>query len=98
MTHKCKGGDTMETTTIFSIATMFATWIFGLIAKKSKYVNNHLIPIQNIAIGLIVAGVKYLMTKDFDVAVAVSGVLAGGIYDIPKNLIELSKNKDKEVG
>jgi uncharacterized membrane protein YeaQ/YmgE (transglycosylase-associated protein family) len=87
----------MELTTIIAIATMFVTWILGAIAKRSNYVNKNLIPIQNIAVGLIVALVEYLITKDFETAIALSGIFAGGVYDIPKGISKLI-DEDNGVG
>ena len=58
----------------------------GLIAKKVSWFNTNLIPIQNIMIGVIVAVIEWIITKDFSTAIAVSGLIAGGIYDIGHNL------------
>ena len=45
----------MELETIVVLVTMVVTFLCGLIAKKVSWFNNHLIPIQNILIGVIVA-------------------------------------------
>ena len=37
-------------------------------------------------IGVIVAVIEWIITKDFSTAIAVSGLIAGGIYDIGHNL------------
>lgn len=76
----------MELTEILTIVTIVVTWIFGVIAKKCGWFNNNLIPLQNIAIGVIVAVIEWIITKDFSTAIALSGVLAGGAYDIFHNL------------
>ena len=82
----------MELTEIISIVTFFVTIIMGVISKKSKWFNNNLIPIQNIAIGLIVAIIEWIITKDFSTAIALSGVVAGGTYDIVHNLNKLRRD------
>lgn len=75
----------MELTEILTIVTIVVTWVLGVVAKKSKWINNNLIPIQNIAIGLIIAMIEWIITKDFKVAIALSGLFAGGVYDVINN-------------
>lgn len=81
----------MESSTMISIGLVF-TIIGGLIAKKVSWFNNHLIPIQNILIGVIVAIIEFIITKDFSVAIALSGLIAGGAYDIGNNLKKITNN------
>ena len=76
----------MELTNIITMVTIIVTWILGIVSKKSKFINNNLIPIQNILIGVVVAVIEWIITKDFKVAIALSGILAGGTYDIIHNL------------
>ena len=76
----------MELTQIITIVTVILTWILGIFAKKSKFISNNLIPIQNILIGLTVAIIEWVITKDFKVALALSGLLAGGSYDVINNI------------
>lgn len=76
----------MELTQIITIVTIILTWILGIFAKKSKFISNNLIPIQNILIGVIVAIIEWIITKDFKVAIALSGLLAGGVYDVLNNI------------
>lgn len=71
---------------IIMLVTMVVTFFCGLIAKKVSWFNTNLIPIQNIMIGVIVAVIEWIITKDFSTAIAVSGLIAGGIYDIEHNL------------
>lgn len=84
----------MELTNIITLVTIVVTWILGAVAKKSKWVSNNLIPVQNIVIGLIVAVIEWIITKDFNTAVALSGLIAGGAYDIVHNLDKMIR-KDK---
>lgn len=81
----------MELTEILSIVTIIITWILGYFSKKSNFIKNNLIPIQNILVGMIIALIEWAITKDFKVAIAISGVIAGGLYDIPNNLNKILK-------
>lgn len=82
----------MELETIVVLVTMVVTFLCGLIAKKVSWFNNHLIPIQNILIGVIVAIIEFIITKDFSVSIALSGLIAGGAYDIGNNLKKITNN------
>lgn len=75
----------MSTTQIVMLVTIIVTWVLGKVSKKCKFINNNLIPIQNVIIGVIVAIVEWIITKDFNSAIAISGLLAGGTYDIFHN-------------
>lgn len=83
----------MELSTLISLVTIIVAWLLGYISKRSTWVNNRIIPIQNILIGLIVAIVEWIVTKDFKVAIALSGIIAGGTYDIFHNLEKLIKGE-----
>lgn len=86
-----EGGENMELTQLISLVTIIVTWILGYFAKKSKFISNNLIPIQNILIGLIMAIIEWIATRDFSIAIATSGLLAGGTYDIFNNLRKMIK-------
>ena len=79
---------------IFMIVTFVVTLILGYFAKKSNFIKNELIPIQNIIIGLIVAIIEWIMTKSFNEAIILSGLVAGGTYDIFHNLQKIVKNTE----
>ena len=79
----------MELTEIISLVTFTVTFVCGIVTKKCPKISNKIIPIQNLAIGLIIAVIEWIITKDFKVAIALSGVLAGGTYDILHNLEKL---------
>lgn len=81
----------MELKEILTLVTFIVTLICGYISKKNTKISNKIIPIQNLLIGLIVAIVEWIITKDFNTAIALSGLLAGGTYDIVHNF-----NKIKE--
>ena len=76
----------MELVDLITILTIVTAWVLGIIAKKVPWFNNNLIPVQNLLIGLIVAIVEWVITKDFSTAIALSGLLAGGTYDIFNNI------------
>ncbi len=83
----------MEINEIFSIVTFVVTLIMGFIAKKQPKISNKIIPIQNLVIGVIMAIIEFIITKDFKVSIAVSGLLAGGTYDIVHNLNKLKESE-----
>ncbi len=84
----------MEFETIMQLVTVLVTLILGVISKKSKFINNNLIPVQNILIGAIMALIQWIMTKDISLAIALSGLCAGGTYDFIKNLNQLRKPQE----
>lgn len=80
----------MEIETIFAIVTFIVSLILGKITKKST-IPDELIPVQNIIVGLIVAIIEWIITKDFSTAIMLSGLLAGGAYDAVHNLDKILK-------
>jgi len=85
----------MELAQIITLVTFIVTLILGFVSKKSKFISSNLIPVQNLLIGLIVAVVEWIITKDFNTAIALSGIMAGGAYDIVHN-IQKMKIENKE--
>ena len=86
----------MELTEIISLVTFVVTLICGVITKKIPNISNKIIPVQNVVIGLIVAIIEWIITKDFSIAIAASGLFAGGSYDLVHNgkqLLEMFFNK-----
>lgn len=83
----------MELSTIISIVTIVVTFVMGIIAKKSTWFSNRLIPIQNLAIGIIAGGIYYYMTKDINLTIMTVGLGTGGAYDIVSNLNKLFKEE-----
>lgn len=79
----------MELSTIIGFATVIVTFLLGLVSKKSTYISNHLIPVQNLLIGLIACGINYAITKDLNLTIAGLGLFTGGTYDIATNLKKL---------
>jgi uncharacterized membrane protein YeaQ/YmgE (transglycosylase-associated protein family) len=71
---------------LISLITIVVILVLGIISKKIPKIKNNLIPIQNLLIGVIVAIVEWIITKDFNTAIALSGLIAGGTYDIVHNL------------
>lgn len=85
----------MTNTEIISIVTFGVTLFLGIISKKVTFISNNLIPIQNILIGLIVAAIEFIITKDFSYSIAVSGLIAGGVYDVVHNLDKIIHKGDQ---
>lgn len=85
----------MELETIITLVTIVITWLCGILAKKSNWLSNNLIPIQNIAIGLIVAIIEWVVTKDFKLAIALSGLIAGGSYDVIHNIKKIYSKEEE---
>ena len=83
----------MELTQIITLVTIIATWVLGVLAKKSTFINNNLIPIQNILVGVVVAIIEWVITKDFSLAIAMSGLIAGGSYDVLHNLEKILRGE-----
>lgn len=81
----------MELEYIVSLVTILVTFVLGIIAKKNPKISNKLIPMQNLLVGVIIALIEFAITKDFKVAIMLSGLLAGGTYDLVKNLDLLLK-------
>ncbi len=86
----------MDAHIILSVTTVIVTFLLGLIAKKVKWFNNHLIPLQNLLIGCIAGGIYYLITKDISLVIATIGLGTGGAYDLGYNLLKLFRNGDVE--
>lgn len=74
---------------IVMLVTMVISWIFGFIAKKKK-IKTDLIPYQNLLIGLVIGIIYYIINKDFNMAITMSGLIAGGIYDLVNNIKKMS--------
>jgi uncharacterized membrane protein YeaQ/YmgE (transglycosylase-associated protein family) len=83
----------MEVSTLISLVTIIVTWLLGVVSKKYTKLNNKLIPIQNILVGLIVAIIEWIVTKDFKVAIALSGIFAGGAYDVINNINKMIREQ-----
>ena len=89
----------MDLTTIpvdfwVTAGTIIITIVLGFISKKYTKLDSKKIPLQNMFVGLFVFLVQYLITKDVNVAVAVSGILSGGAYDLGKAFIQLFKKEN----
>ena len=81
---------------IISILTIVITLVFGFFSKKSTFISTNLIPIQNLVIGVTIAIVEFIFTKDFSTAIAMSGIFAGGTYDVVHNLEKMIKENNEK--
>lgn len=77
-----------------TLATIVATLIIGQLTKKFTNLEAKQIPLQNLTIGILVCIIQYAITRDINTAVAVSGVISGGTYDLGKAIKQvLSKGE-----
>lgn len=84
---------------IMTLTTMIVSLVLGAIATKAPWISNHLIPIQNLVIGIILSVIYYIITKNFSIAIASAGIVVGGAYDLIKNtklLIDKKRSNEKE--
>lgn len=86
----------METEYILTVVGFVVSLLLGFAAKKFKYIEKNFIPIQNLAVGFIMAVIEYILTKDFHTAVALSGLMAGGSFDIVHNINKLGNDENKK--
>lgn len=88
----------MDIEIIMGLITIVVSTILSAIAKKVSWISNNIIPLQNLIIGVIMSIIYYIMTKNISIAVASTGLLVGGAYDLVKNINELlNKKKVSEV-
>ena len=82
------------------IIITFITMIVTL-AKRSDYINNNAIIIQNILMGIISSILYYIITKDFSMAISISGIFAETgynlIHNIQKLVEEVKNDKDNKT-
>lgn len=76
------------------LVTFIVTFILGIVAKKVTWFKDNLIPVQNLIIGFAVAIINYVITKDFSTSIMVSGLLAGGVYDLSHNLSKIISKEE----
>lgn len=84
----------MTLESIITLVTIIVTFLCGVVAKRSTWFSNRLIPIQNILIGVVIAVIEWIITKDFSTAIAISGLIAGGTYDIIHNLEKIIRKEE----
>lgn len=79
--------------TIIMMATQIVVWILGALSKKNENIKNDMIIFQNGIVGLISCGLYYIITKDFSVAIATSGLTADVVYNLVHSSYKLIKRK-----
>lgn len=77
-----------------TLATIVATIIIGQLTKKFTDLETKQIPLQNLAIGIIVCIIQFAITRDINTAVAVSGLMSGGIYDAGKAIKQIFSKEE----
>ena len=68
--------------TIIMMLTQIIVWILGALSKKNENIKNDMIIFQNGIVGLISCFLYYVVTKDFSVAIATSGLTADIVYNL----------------
>ena len=81
---------------IVEVVTIVVSVLLGFVAKAHPKMNNKLIPLQNLIIGVVMMIINYCITKNLNESIMVSGLLAGGIYDLGKNLRELMSDNEQK--
>ena len=76
------------------LVTFIVTFILGIVAKKVTWFKDNLIPVQNLVIGVVITIINYVITKDFSTSIMVSGLLAGGVYDLSHNLSKIISKEE----
>jgi len=77
----------MEINYFVEVITVLVALIAGQIIKQYPNIDKKkVIPIQNLVIGILIAIFNWIITKDFEASIAVSGLFAGGVYDLVHNL------------
>jgi len=79
----------MNYETIVFLVTLVVQWIFGFFSKNKMKMNPNLIPYQNLLIGLVVGIIEWIITKDLEESLIVSGLFAGGMYDLLHNISDM---------
>ena len=75
---------------IIPVITIIVSYIFGFLAKKFKWYKKKYIPIQNAIIGILSAIIYCVAVPDANylttLFTALSGFVAGGVYDLKKKV------------
>ena len=79
--------------TIIMMLTQIVVWILGALSKKNENIKNDMIIFQNGIVGLISCFLYYVVTKDFSVAIATSGLTADIVYNLVHSSYKLIKRK-----
>lgn len=79
--------------TIIMMITQIIVWVLGALSKKNENIKNDMIIFQNGIVGLISCILYYIVTKDFSVAIATSGLTADVLYNLAHSSYKLIKRK-----
>ena len=80
----------MNYETIIFLVTLVVQWLFGFLSKNKMKMDPNLIPYQNLIIGVVVAIIEWIITKDLKEALIISGLFAGGVYDLVHNISSMN--------
>lgn len=79
-----------------TVATIIVNILLAQLSKKYTNISPKLIPLQTALVGIIVCIIEYIITKDFNTALVLSGVMSGGTYDLGKAFKSLFAKKEDE--
>ena len=79
--------------TIIMMLTQIIVWILGALSKKNENIKNDMIIFYIFIVGLISCFLYYVVTKDFSVAIATSGLTADIVYNLVHSSYKLIKRK-----
>lgn len=85
----------MEIVDLIPMITAIIAFILGIIAKRVTWIDNKLIPLQNLIVGIVITIIEWIATGDFSVAILTSGLFAGGMYDLGHNVLKLMEKGDE---
>ena len=78
-----------------TIATIVVNILLAQLSKKYTNISSKLIPLQTMLVGIIVCLVEYIITKDINTAVMLSGIMSGGTYDLGKSVKGLFSKEEQ---
>lgn len=80
-----------------TFATIIVNIVLAQLSKKYTNISTRLIPLQTLLVGVIVCFVEYIITKDLNTAVMLSGIMSGGTYDLGKSVKNLFVKKEENL-
>ncbi len=79
---------------IVTILTQIVVLILGYLSKLNPKIKNDAIIFQNGIVGIVSCILYYIVTKDFSVAIATSGLTADIIYNLVHSSYKLLKKEE----
>lgn len=77
-----------------TLVTIIVNIILAQLSKKYTKISTKLIPLQTMFVGIFVCIIEYIITKDVNTAVMLSGIMSGGTYDLGKSVKNLLSKEE----